>query len=146
MPAVQLIDHPCFEKDFERVTGGHDGDLLVVQLVEFLRLIETSHAIASRLLTHHEQLSVNNADGKPVTVNIKVIQSWKEDANDARYFTDAIRRIRDIYTSPLNDYRVFFVPRLDKDGSWYQLLGIFHKNDAYSESTGAELRRRYAET
>jgi hypothetical protein len=114
------------------------------QLIALLDLMRSSVHIYDRLCTHHEEILVRDLAGKLITVNIKIIQSLKDCANDRRYHVDAMRRIRELHQPPGDDYRVFFAPRPSRRGPIVcEVLGIFHRSEAYSAATLAELKRRY---
>lgn len=91
-----------------------------------------------------ETVTVSNAAGETQQVDIKLIKSLKDIADDQRYQTDAIRRIRDLTQKPADTYRVFYAQRPTRKGCFiFQVLGVFHRDEAYSSTTLSELKKRY---
>ncbi len=138
--------HPLVEQQLMEMVKSADKQKVkaAAQLLQLIMLIEALPAVRERLLTHFEKIEVDNGKGERIKVDIKLIQELKHDASDTRYQTDAIRRIRDLSNWPATNYRVFFAPRKKLNGSFrYDVLGVFHKETAYSKETLEELRRRY---
>jgi len=96
------------------------------------------------LLTQYEEISVKTEAGEWQLLDIKLIQELKDIADDGKYHTDAVRRIRDLTQKPADRYRVFFAPRKSRSGIFiYQVLGFFHRDIAYEKAALAELKKRY---
>jgi hypothetical protein len=113
------------------------------QIVNLLSLVEANAGIRDRLLVTSEAISVVQ-NGTYRQVDIKVIIELKNIADDSRFHTDAVRRIRELTYSPVDYYRIFFVQRPSKGGAFiFQVLGIFERSVAYIPATLAELTRRY---
>lgn len=116
------------------------------QVLHLLSIIESNMALRDRLLCHHEDRWVVD-NGVRRKISIKIIQSLKDIANDGKYHTDAIRRIRSDLETPVDEYRVFFAPvELQPDGvRTVKILGVYHRSIAYQEQTMAALIKRYGE-
>jgi hypothetical protein len=114
------------------------------QLLILLELVRSHPGIRDRLLGSNESITVKTAEGAWQTVDIKLIHQLKDIAEDGRYHTDAVRRIRDVTDKPADDYRVFFALRKPRNGAFVlQVLGFFHRSIAYSPATLTELKKRY---
>lgn len=113
------------------------------QILHLLDLIRSVPGIRDRLLAHYEDIWVKH-DGKIEQVNIRLIQELKKIAEDGRYLTDAVRRIRQQDSHPADEYRVFYVPR-SPTGKAFQceILGVSHRSVAYTPEVLQELKRRY---
>lgn len=138
--------HPLVKKQLAEMalSPNANENALAAQLFQLIGLMESFPAIRDRLLTNFQPIDVKDEQGKSVKVNIKLIQALKDEAGDSKYFTDAIRRIRDLNNWPCEEYRLFFAPRKNVSGMFcYEVLGIFHKDIAYNKETLEELRRRY---
>jgi hypothetical protein len=113
------------------------------QLLVLLDLVKSNAAIRDRLLTQYETCSVS-IGGSYHQIDIKIIQSLKCIANDEKFHTDAVRRIRDVLAKPGDQYRVFFAPVPSKQAGFScRVLGVFHRSIAYEQSTLNELKKRY---
>jgi hypothetical protein len=77
-------------------------------------------------------------------VDIKLIKSLESIADDFRFHTDAVRRIRDLTNRPADAYRVFYAQRKTRKGCFvFQVLGVVHRAAAYLPETLQELKKRY---
>lgn len=114
------------------------------QLLRLLELAQSNPGIRERLMTSWETVTVWNAAGDTQQVDIKLIKSLKDIADDSRYHTDAIRRLRDLTNKPADTYRVFYAQRTSRNGCFvFQVLGVFHRDMAYLPTTLSELKKRY---
>lgn len=115
------------------------------KILVLLDLVQSHALIKDRLLEHNRQLWVRQ-NGLTQTIDIKVLRQLESIANDRKYLTDAMRRMRDLSNKPVDRYRLFVAPALDKYGKQIvTFLGFFHRNVAYLPETLAELKRRYEE-
>ena len=115
--------------------------------MHLLDLLEKAPSIRDRILGHHESIIVKNKDGSIERVDIKIIQGLKDIADDPKYLTDAVRRIRDLEHNPVDSYRIFFAPRKSNSAHFIiQILGVFLRDVAYTPETLKELTRRYEST
>ncbi|MCB4350240.1 hypothetical protein LA345_41320 (plasmid) [Burkholderia vietnamiensis] len=114
------------------------------QLMQLLELARSNPGIRERLMGSWETVTVRSAAGETQQVDIKLIKCLKDIADDDRYHTDAIRRIRDLINKPADRYRVFFAQRKSRNGCFvFQVLGVFHREVAYLPATLNELKKRY---
>lgn len=146
MSKLQLSFHPEATIQITALASSpkEDERKAAAQLLVLLDLVRSHSAIRERLLGHHESIVVKVEGGGWVSVDIKLIQQLKDIAEDDRYFTDAVRRIRDVSDKPADEYRVFFAPRKPRNGAFvYQVLGFFHRSTAYTTATLTELKKRY---
>ena len=133
-------------KEIEALVDSEDECLqeAAAQILQLIDLVETSPLVRDRILAPYQTITVRKADGSFAQVDIKLIQELKDVANDQNHCTDAVRRIRDLINKPADEYRVFFAPRQSLKGPHrFQVLGVFHRDSAYTKSTIDELKRRY---
>jgi len=139
--------HPCAEADFEAMatSGIEEQEEAAAQLLWLLDIFRTSLPIYRALLAVNEDVQTTEAEsGEFIYLNIKLIRSLAECADDARFQTDAIRRVRQLDTSPSDKYRVFYAMRRNVlNQEICQILGVFPRQRAYDRQTLAELVRRY---
>jgi len=127
--------------DSEDVLEQRAGD----QILLLLDLVQSHAQIRERILEHNKQFWLTH-NGVMEAVDIKVIRQLQQYASDEKYLTDAIRRMRDLLHKPADRYRVFFAPTLRRnDVLCMTILGIFHRDIAYTAKTLEMLRRRYEE-
>jgi len=133
----ELDDLLDSENNLEKLAGE--------QILVLLDLVQSNSLIRDRLLEHNRQLWVRQ-NGHTHAVDIKVIRQLESIANDGKYLTDAVRRLRDLSNKPVDRYRLFFAPAGDNYGKQtITILGIFHRDVAYTPETLEELKRRYEE-
>jgi len=138
--------HPRAEEELIALatSGDPEKEFAAAQLIWLLDLVRSHTDIRDRLLTHYQTITVRIEEGEWQQLDIKLIQQLKDIAEDGRYHTDAVRRIRDLTQSPANEYRIFFAPRKPWHGSFtFQVLGVFERTAAYTDETLAELKKRY---
>lgn len=114
------------------------------QLFKLMELVRDHPDIRDRLLVWDEAFVVQDAVGGLQQLNIKIIQELKNIADDGRFHTNAIRRIRELNKKPADEYRVFFSPGMNRNGALViQLLGVTHRSKAYLPENMAKLKKRY---
>lgn len=114
------------------------------QLVQLLTLAQAHPVIRERLIASFETITITTVDGGTQQVDIKLIHALKHIADDDRYLTDAIRRIRDLNNEPADSYGVFFALRKPRNGCFiFLVLGVFHRDAAYLPAALNELKKRY---
>lgn len=146
MSSLLIYMHPKAEAEFEAMvaSGDENAMLAAAQLMQLLSMAEAVPRIRDRLMGNHEVVNAKISEGKFVQVDIKMILDLKEIACDDKYFTDAVRRIRELDNPPADRYRVFFAPRKNLNGVFrYQVLGVFARKVAYDKATLDELKNRY---
>lgn len=145
MTTLNIRLHPCFTA---QMLALHASTLrrerpVAAQILVLLDLIRSHSAVRARLLKHFETIDYSTAEGTG-RVDIKIIKALMDAADDQKYMTDAVRRIRSLSSSPVNDYRVFYAPRKSTGSAFEcEILGVFHRKVAYNQETLRELRRRY---
>ena len=145
MSSLTVNFHPLAEDELEALADSADEveQDAAAQIFGIIALMRDDPAIGARLCGHYEVIQTRDLDGNRVEVNIKIIQALKDCAND-RFHVDAIRRLRELHQHPGDQYRTFFAPRPTRHGPHVcEVLGVFHKREAYLPQTLAELRRRY---
>lgn len=147
MSFLNVQFHPCAEADFHAMveSGIEEQEDAAAQLLWLLDLFRISLPIYEALLAANAEISFTDAEsGEYIHLNIKIIQSLKTLADDARYQTDAIRRFRELDMSPSDKYRVFYAVRRNSfKQEICQILGVFPREIAYEQRTLDELIRRY---
>jgi hypothetical protein len=119
-----------------------DAAAFIVALIE---LLKSCPAVRACMFDVVASIDIPSQNGKIERVDIKMIKQLKDIADDQRYHQDAIRRIRDLEHSAAADYRLFYAPRkLVTNGNFYlHVLGLFDRDNAYTQSTLTELTYRY---
>ena len=71
------------------------------KILVLLDLVQSHALIKDRLLEHNRQLWVRQ-NGLTQTIDIKVLRQLESIANDRKYLTDAMRRMRDLSNKPVD--------------------------------------------
>ncbi len=145
MSTLDVLLHPMATAEIRALASSADRmeQKAAAQILQLLNLMRSAPGIRDRLLSQHQSIWVTQA-GSSHQIDIKLIQELKKIADDPRYHTDAVRRVRLLNEKPVDEYRVFFAPRPTSHGAFqYQVLGVFHRRMAYSAQTLTELKRRY---
>lgn len=113
------------------------------QILILLQIVESNAQLRDRLLAHNETIYTRQ-NGIVRRVDIKVIRALEEIAEDKKYLTDAVRRIRDLTEKPVDEYRVFFEPvTMSGNSHVVRVLGIIHRDHAYSAQTLQIIKSRF---
>lgn len=147
MALLKVRLHPCFHAEMLdlKASPRKNEQQAAAQILVLLDLMRSHPGVRERLLEHYQTIDFSSGNGLE-RVDIKIIKALRDVADDSKYMTDAVRRIRRLSTHPADDYRVFYAPR-NPSGQAFEceILGVFHRSVAYSPDTLRELQRRYQE-